>query len=198
MIIKKYQSYLLTLFTKSFILVSVVFFCIVIIINIFEEIKFSEKYNTEIYYTIYLSLLNTPSIMFELFPFIFLISVKYFYLNLAEKNELGILNSNGISNLKIIYLISILSISLGILILLFYYSISSELKSKYLDIKSSFSNSNEYLAVVNDNGLWIKEEIDENLYIIHAEKFDNDKLKSITITKADKYFNNESTFSTFL
>ena len=56
------------------------------------------------------------------------------------------------------------------------YSISSELKSKYLDIKSSFSNSNEYLAVVNDNGLWIKEEIDENLYIIHAEKFDNDKL----------------------
>ncbi len=193
MIIKKYQSYLLTLFTKSFILVSVVFFCIVIIINIFEEIKFSEKYNTEIYYTIYLSLLNTPSIMFELFPFIFLISVKYFYLNLAEKNELGILNSNGISNLKIIYLISILSISLGILILLFYYSISSELKSKYLDIKSSFSNSNEYLAVVNDNGLWIKEEIDENLYIIHAEKFDNDKLKSITITKADKYFNNEST-----
>ena len=156
MIIKKYQSYLLSLFTKSFILVSVVFFCIVIIINIFEEIKFSEKYNTEIYYTIYLSLLNTPSIMFELFPFIFLISVKYFYLNLAEKNELGILNSNGISNLKIIYLISILSISLGILILLFYYSISSELKSKYLDIKSSFSNSNEYLAVVNDNGLWIK------------------------------------------
>ena len=76
-----------------------------IIINIFEEIKFSEKYNTEIYYTIYLSLLNTPSIMFELFPFIFLISVKYFYLNLTEKNELGILNSNGISNLKIIYLI---------------------------------------------------------------------------------------------
>ena len=147
MIIKKYQSYLLSLFIKSFILVSVVFFCIVIIINIFEEIKFSEKYNTEIYYTIYLSLLNTPSIMFELFPFIFLISVKYFYLNLTEKNELGILNSNGISNLKIIYLISILSISLGILILLFYYSISSELKSKYLDIKSSFSNSNEYLAV---------------------------------------------------
>ena len=85
MIIKKYQSYLLSLFTKSFILVSVVFFCIVIIINIFEEIKFSEKYNTEIYYTIYLSLLNTPSIMFELFPFIFLISVKYFYLNLAKK-----------------------------------------------------------------------------------------------------------------
>ena len=193
MILKKYQSYLLSQFIKNFFFVTMMFFCVVIIINIFEEIRFSEKYNAEIYYTIYLSFLNAPSIMFELFPFMFLISVKYFYLNLVEKNELGIFNSNGISKLKIIYVISILSISMGIFILLFYYSISSELKSKYLDIKNNFSNSNEYLAVVNDNGLWIKEEIDENLYIIHAEKFDKNSLKSITITKADKYYNYKST-----
>ena len=45
--------------------------------------------------------------MFEIFPFIFLITVKFFYLNLNEKNELEILNSNGISNLKIIYLLII-------------------------------------------------------------------------------------------
>ena len=71
MILKKYQSYLLKLFLKSFILITIVFFCIVIIINIFEEVRFAEKYSTETYYTIYLSLLNTPSIIFELFPFIF-------------------------------------------------------------------------------------------------------------------------------
>ena len=140
---------------------------------------------------LYLSLLNTPSIIFELFPFIFLISVKYFYLTLSEKNELGILNSNGISKLKIIILISLLTISLGLFILLFYYSLSSDLKSKYLDIKNRFSNSNEYLAVVNENGLWIKEEIDENLYIIHAEKFYKNNLELITIT-ADKYYNNKA------
>ena len=127
MILKKYQSYLLKLFLKSFILITIVFFCIVIIINIFEEVRFAEKYSTETYYTIYLSLLNTPSIIFELFPFIFLISVKYFYLTLSEKNELGILNSNGISKLKII-ICSLLTISLGLFILLFYYSLSSDLK----------------------------------------------------------------------
>ena len=67
--------------------------------------------------------------MFEIFPFIFLITVKYFYLNLNDKNELEILNSNGISNLKInLSILSILSILLGILLLLFYYSISSEFK----------------------------------------------------------------------
>ena len=120
---------------------------------------------------------------------------KVFLLNAFRKNELGILNSNGISKLKIIILISLLTISLGLFILLFYYSLSSDLKSKYLDIKNRFSNSNEYLAVVNDNGLWIKEEIDENLFIIHAEKFYKNNLELITITTADKYYNNKSTIS---
>ena len=45
---------------------------------------------------------------------------------------------------------------------------------------------------MNDDGLWIKEEIDQNLYIIHAEKFDSNKLKPITITEADKYYDNKT------
>ena len=175
--LKSYQKYIFLFFIKYFFIVSAIFFCIVVIINIFEEIKFSEKYNTEIYYSIYLSLINAPSLMFEIFPFIFLITIKIFYLNLVDKNELAILNINGISNIKIIYLLSVIVAILGAFILLFFYSFSSDLKSKYLDIKNRFSNSNEYLAVVNDDGLWIKEEVDQNLYIIHAEKFDQKRIE---------------------
>ena len=123
----------------------------------------------------------------------FLISVKIFYLNLIEKNELEILNSNGISNFQIITHLAIITGIIGILLLIFFYSFSSALKEVYLDTKNKFSNSNEYLAVVNDDGLWIKEEIDENLYIIHAEKFDSNKLRLITITEADRYYNNKKT-----
>ena len=109
--LKKYQSYLFSLFIKNFLLIVAIFFCLIIIVNFFEEIRFSEKYNIEIFYSIYLSLLNAPSLLFEMFPFIFLITVKVFYLNLNDKNELKILNSNGISNLKIIFLLTILTSS---------------------------------------------------------------------------------------
>jgi len=193
--LKKYQIYLNKLFLNKFIKVSFIFFCTVVIINFFEEIRFTEKYNTEIYYTIYLSLINAPSLMFELFPFIFLICVKFFYIDLIDKDEMAILNSNGISNLKIIGHLTILSGLLGIFLLLFFYSFSSNLKSKYLDLKNRFSNTNQYLAVVNDDGLWIKEEIDNSLYIIHAKEFDKDMLKSITISETDRYFNNKSTIT---
>ena len=62
-----------------------------------------------------------------------------------------------------------------------------------MDLKNKISNSNEYLAVVNDSGLWIKEEIDESVYIINAENFDRNSLRSITISESDKYYKNKST-----
>ena len=195
MILKKYHYYIYSQFIKSFLLISLVFFSIVIIVNFFEEIRFAEKYNTETYFTIYLSFLNAPTLMFEIFPFIFLLTIKFFYLNLEDKNELEIFKTNGISNLKLIYLLTLLTSIIGIIILIFYYSLSSKLQSKYLDIKNKFSNNNEYLAVVKDDGLWIKEEREKNLFIIHAEKFDKNKLQNVTITEANEYYNNKTTIN---
>ena len=193
MIIKKYQIYIFNLFLKNFFIVSFVFLCIALIINTFEEIRFFEKYNVEIYYALYLSALNAPSLLFEIFPFIFLIATNYFYIVLKDKNELDILKSNGISNMRILSILSFLSIILGICLILFFYSLSSNLKSRYLEVKNKFSNTNEYLAVVNENGLWIKEELDNRNFIIHAEKFDNNNLRSITITESDKYYQKNNT-----
>ena len=129
--IKKYQKYIYLLFLKYFLYVTFIFFCLVIIVNFFEEIKFSEKNNIDIYYSIYLSLLNAPSLIFEMFPFMFLITVKAFYLRLNDNNEIEILNSNGISNFKIVVFLSLFSLLIGLFLLLFYYSFSSSLKSKY-------------------------------------------------------------------
>ena len=49
--------------------------------------------------------------------------------------------------------------------------------------------------MVNDEGLWIKEQLDNSLFIIHANEFDKNMLKSITITETDRYFNNKSTIT---
>ena len=120
--------------------------------------------------------------------------MKTFYLKLNDNNEFKILNSNGISNFKIVLLLAILSALIGIFLLLFYYSFSSNLKSKYLELKNRFSNTNEYLAVVKDDGLWIKEEIDDSIYILFMEnliKF----FKSITISEIDKYYKSKNSIT---
>ena len=90
-------------------------------------------------------------------------------------------------------LLTIITLLILTFLLLFFYSFSSNLKNKYLETKNRFSNNNEYLAIVKNDGLWIKEENEQYIYIIHAEKFDEKNLKFVTITETDKYFKLEST-----
>ena len=182
---KKYQLYIAKIFMKNLIFISLVFLGLSFILNFFEEIKFFENYKVGLKYPIFLTFLNSPSILFELFPFIFLISVKFFYINLNDKNELNIFKNYGINNLNILTLLSASALLCGTFILLVFYTLSSNLKNHYLNLKNKFSSENEYLAVVNENGLWIKEEINGYSNIIHAKKFNKNKIENITITQSN-------------
>ena len=183
--IKKYQLYIANIFIRNLIFISLIFLSLSFILNFFEELKFFENYEVGLKYPIFLTFLNSPSILFELFPFIFLISIKFFYINLNDKNELNIFKNHGINNFKILTLLSASALLCGAFILLVFYTLSSNLKNHYLNLKNKFSSENEYLAVVNENGLWIKEEIDGYSNIIHAKKFYKNKIENITITQSN-------------
>ena len=60
------------------------------ILNFFEELKFFDDYEVDAYYPVLLALLNTPTILFELFPFIFLISAQFFFIKLFNNDEINI------------------------------------------------------------------------------------------------------------
>ena len=188
MIIKKYQKYIIKTYFYNFLIISLIFLSIGFILNFFEELKFFDDKNVGVYYPILLTLLNTPSILFELFPFIFLITTKFFYIYLNDRNEIEILKNNGINYFKILSILSFLSLILGVAILIIYYTFSSNLKSHYFNFKNNFSDKNEYLAVVNESGLWIKEEISETINIIHAKKFKENFIEDITITQTNSKF----------
>ncbi len=185
---KKYQKYLIQTYFFHFILVSVVFLGLGFILNFFEELKFFDDHEVDSYYPFLLALLNTPTVLFELFPFIFLITTKFFYIFLNDRNEIEILKNNGISYLKILSILSIFTFFVGVIILVSYYTFSSNLKSYYYNLKNNFTEQNDYLAVVNESGLWIKEEIDMKINIIHAKQFKENSIEKVTITQANSNF----------
>ena len=98
MIVNTYKKYILNLFTKTLIEVILIFFALILIINLFEEINFLKNENISVFYPIFLSLLNTPSVIFDILPFIFLVSTIFFFIKLMEKNELFIFKYLGITN----------------------------------------------------------------------------------------------------
>ena len=62
------------------------------------------------------------------------------------------------------------------------------MKNSYLLIKNKYSEDNKYLAVITDNGLWIKDEIENKVNIINANKVDNQFLLGVSITQLNKDF----------
>ena len=80
MFIKTYQKYLIKTFLYLLLQISLVFFSLVLILNIFEEINYFKDTNVGFVYPIILTLLNGPSILYSIFPFIFLITTKFFFI----------------------------------------------------------------------------------------------------------------------
>ena len=187
MILKQHESYLTKLFLKNILIIITVFIFLSFFLNIFEEIKYFEDKELEIYYPIILTILNIPSIIFEILPFIFLLGVMFFFISLYEKDEIELLRSNGIDNLKITTIISIVSLIVGIILIVLYYSFSANLKSLYLNIKYKYSTTSDHLAVVNEGGLWIKEKSKDNMkiFIINAKNYKINSLENLEITELD-------------
>lgn len=189
MIIKTYQQYLIKSLLKNIFLISCLFLILSFLLNIIEEIRFFKNLDLGISYSFLLTFLNVPSILYEIFPFIFLISTQMFFVNLFEKEELIVLKKHGVDNLVLIKILIITSLVCGILIVSLFYTISAQMKHSYLSFKNKFTDDKKYLAVVNENGLWIKDEVDNSINIINAEIFENDTLKKLIITQMDKDFN---------
>mgnify|MGYP001295032587 FL=1 len=184
-----YQKNLISSFFKCLGIVTLVFFCISVILNVFEELSFFKNVeNVNFTLPIFLTILNTPSILFDIFPFIFLISTLYFFSEIIDKNELNIYKNYGLTNFKIINIITASSFITGIFIVIIFYNISANLKFFYLDIKNDFSKDDKYLAVITSNGLWVKDETENNINLINAEKIENNHLKNVIITQFNKNF----------
>ena len=150
--------------------------------------EFFKNLDISFFYLIFLSFLNTPSILFEILPFIFLLSTQIFFIYLIDKKELEIFKYNGLTNFIIIKIVSFYALIIGIIFVIFFYNASAAMKNSYLLIKNKYSNDNKYLAVITENGLWIKDEIENKINIINANKVDNQFLLDVSITQLDKNF----------
>ena len=188
MFLKTYQKYILQNYLITLLTVFIIFFSLILVLNIFEEISFFKDADINFLYPLFLTFLNTPSVIYDIFPFIFLITSQFFFIKIIEKNELNILKNYGLNNFKILRFVIFISFVLGILISLLFYNFSSKLKFLYLELKNNYAKDNKYLAVITENGLWIKDEIDNKINFVNAYEIVDNNLKKLTITQFTKDF----------
>ena len=183
-----YTKSLVRTYLSSFLNVFFIFFCLIYILNLLTELEFFKQTNVKAFFPLYLSLINTPILVFEMFPFIFLISTQFFFNTLFTDNEMNIFKYSGLKNTKIFSILAITTFFVGILIISIFYNLSSNLKNLYLGLKSNYTEDKKYLAVITNNGLWIKDIYNEKILMINASSINKNELSNTYISEFDKNF----------
>ena len=184
-----YIKFLVLSFLKSFIYVSSIIFSLIFILNLLTEVEFFREIDVKSYFPVYLSLLNSPSLLFEIFPFIFLISTQVYFINLMKNDQIQTFKYSGLKNSKILFILALTTFSTGLILISLFYNVSSNLKNIYLELKNNYTSDDKYLAVITNNGLWIKDNLDGNISIINASKIEDKFLIQASITELDNKFN---------
>ncbi|MDA9604202.1 LptF/LptG family permease [Candidatus Pelagibacter sp.] len=188
MLLKIYQKYIIKLFLVTILKTSLIFLSLIFIMGIFEELSFFSKLEVNFYFPLFLVFLNSFSFLYEIFPFIFLISAQFFFIHILDSNELIAFKNYGLSNVKILKIISLTSFLMGSLIVFIFYNLSAVMKFEYLDLKNQYTNDNRYLASITENGLWIKDQNSNKITFTNAEEISLNKLYDVDILVFNKDF----------
>ena len=186
---KVYIKFISIIFFKSLFFVVLIMSSLVFILNLLNELEFFKEENLKISFTLFLSLLNSPALIFEMFPFIILITIQLFFIKIFENKEIDIFKYSGLKNSNILLILSSLSLVTGILVILIFYNLSSNLKNIYLELKSNYTSDGKYLAVITKNGLWIKDKVNNKIMITNSSYIEENFLNKNFITEFDENFN---------
>jgi lipopolysaccharide export system permease protein len=183
-----YQKYIIKKFISIFFIILLIFFLLAFILGSLEEISFLKNSNKNVFFPYYLTLLNIPITLFEIFPFIFFLTTQYLIYDMFKKDEIVVMKINGLNNYSIIKLTFLIALFMGLFNITFFYHIASNLKFEYSFVKNNLSNDNKFLAMVTKSGLWIKDESDEKKLIIKSKSIKENVILNNIINEFDKDF----------
>ena len=179
------NKYLAKEFFKVVANMSFIFLSLGFVLNLFEEINFFKDFDVGIDVPIYMSLLFVPSLFYNMFPFVILISGILFFLRMKKSDEIMALRVSGISNFSVILIPSLISLIIGIFFITSISPVTATLVKKYENIKGGYERDQEYLAAVTFNGIWIKEKNIKKNNIIRSTNLKNENLIDVSIYEFD-------------
>ena len=180
------NKYLVSEFFKSFFNVILIFCCLGLILNLFEEINYFKNYDVGIGLPIVLSLMIIPSIVINMLPFILFLSSMWAFIKLKNNRDILSLKTFGLSNINFLILFCFSAIFIGIVTLFAFTPMTSVVVKYYEDIKGKYDIDKSHLASINTNGIWIREKSKDNINIIKSQRLEGELLMNVSIYKFDK------------
>ena len=183
------NKYLSKEFTKIIFATILIFFCLGLIMNLFEEINFFKDLDVGIFLPLILTSLKVPSLMHTMLPFIILIGGIWFFRKIKKSDEITAMKISGMSNFSVILIPGVISILIGIFFVTLINPVTSVSLEKYESIKGTYGKDQDFLAAITKNAIWIKEIKNNKNTIIKASNLNEKNLVNLTIYQFDLDYN---------
>ncbi len=161
--------YLARRFTKSIMMVLGIFFIILMLLDMVEQIRRFGSTEASFGTLLTLTLLNVPETLYTILPLIAILATLSMFLSLARSSELVVARASGRSALHSLIAPLFVAIVFGVFAVAVFNPIVAATSKQYETLADRLSGRETQLSV-SDDGLWLRQGGDEGQTVIRAER----------------------------
>ncbi len=178
----KLDLYFARRFLWSFLLVGSVFFGIVFLIDLVEQLR---KFDTEavgIVEGTELALLNIPSSLYRMLPLLITLTTITLFLSLSRTSEMVVTRASGRSAIRSLVAPTLTAFMIGVLGVMAINPIVAATTKQYEVVAGRYSNSGGSISSVSAEGLWLRQGSSDGQVVIQAERANLDGTRFFDVT----------------
>lgn len=158
-------------FAMSFLMLSFIFFCLIVLIDLVEQVrKFRKEEDVGFPELVQLTLLNAPRAMNEILPLIMILATILLFIGLARTSELVITRAAGRSALRALLAPIAVALIIGGFAVTLLNPIVAATTHRYGVLENRYLSDNAATLSISAEGLWLRQGSRHEQTVIRASR----------------------------
>ena len=161
-------------FAWMFLRVAGVFFGILMLIDMLDQLRRLSKHGVGLIQAAELSALNVPDSLYNILPLIMILSAIALFLGFARSSELVVVRAAGRSGLRFLLSPVLVSLLIGALAVAVLNPLVAATSKAYEARYAGYARGTERVLSVSEDGLWLRQGGADSQTVIHAARANGD------------------------
>lgn len=166
--------YIFRRFLKTFLMVFLVFWAIILLIDVVEQLRRFSADDISTTKAFQLALMNAPASLYRILPLIMILSAIALFLALARSSELVVIRAAGRSGLRFLVTPLLSALVIGLLAIGVMNPLVAATQKEYDRLWSAMSRGEASALSFSETGLWLRQGNEDGQTVIHAQRANTD------------------------
>lgn len=164
------DRYLVRRFLISFLMVFGVFFGIVFLIDLVEQMRRFKSDKVGVLEAAQLAFLNAPSTLYQMLPLLVVLATIMLFLGLARTSEMVVTRASGRSALRSVLAPVLAALMIGIFGVTVINPIIAATGKQYNQVAARYKASGQSVSSVSEKGIWLRQASASGQIVVQAKR----------------------------